>query len=334
MRQVKKVHFFNGSLLLFARVSQGAIFCEQHFTSCVNKMSRSAVLLNDVMSYQVYPLVALAKALLLRSVSEHCRSLVKYGAPSRFVDVAVGRAVTYEDGYDLDLESRDSGDILSIHEARLAVVDEAVLCNEAVRQRAVEVLCAHGNIVAFKAPEWLMYEQRPGAPDGGPAVTLIKRCGATLLSLDVSHGGFAVDDTTIKDVAANCGVLKSFNARNCTAVSDAGLAHLCPDLQPGAGLAHLSRLNSLTTLNLTCCEAITDAGLAHLSRLNSLTTLNLGGCTAITDAGLAHLSRLNSLTTLNLWNCTAITDAGLAHLRPDSRGLRNSTERDASPGGG
>ena len=210
-------------------------------------MSRNAVLLNDVMSYQVYPLVALAKALLLRSVSAHCRSIVEYGAPSRFVDVAVGRAVTYEGGCGLDWESGDldceSGDILSIQEARLVIVDDAVLDKEAVPQRAVEILCAHGTIVAFKAPGWLMDEGRPGAPDGGPAVTLFKRCGATL-SLDVGAGGGAVNDTTIEAVAAYCCVIKSFSARSTN------------------------------------------------------------------------------------------TDGGLAHLRPDSRGLRNSTERDASPGGG
>ncbi len=78
-----------------------------------------------------------------------------------------------------------------------------------------------------------------------------------------------------------------------------------------AGFAHLSKLTSLSSLNLYFTD-ITDAGLAYLSN-TSLSSLNLSWCNNITNRGLAHLSKLTSLRSLDLYN-TRITDAGLAHL--------------------
>ncbi len=56
-----------------------------------------------------------------------------------------------------------------------------------------------------------------------------------------------------------------------------------------------------------------DAGLAHLSSLKSLQTLNLGG-PRVGDAGLAHLFNLKSLQSLNL-SRTQVSEAGREAFR-------------------
>jgi hypothetical protein len=99
-----------------------------------------------------------------------------------------------------------------------------------------------------------------------------------------------------------------------------------------AGLKYLSRLPSLTSLEILGDEDITDAGLSYLPQSltslelsdnhitneglknlpRSLTSLDLSG-TEITDAGPWYLQRLPSLTTLDL-SLTETTDAGLRNL--------------------
>jgi hypothetical protein len=77
-------------------------------------------------------------------------------------------------------------------------------------------------------------------------------------------------------------------------------------------LDRISRIDHVTSLDLSGSKALTDAGLRVLARLPALRRLNLSGC-AITDAGLAVLRRLPALEWLALaW--TATTDAGAAHL--------------------
>ena len=93
---------------------------------------------------------------------------------------------------------------------------------------------------------------------------------------------------------------------------------------------------SLTQLDLSDCNRITDAGLAHLKklplqrltlmRLNisndglahlqamPLQQLDLSGCEHITDTGVAHLAH-HLLQQLDLSWCGRITDKGLAYLQ-------------------
>jgi hypothetical protein len=129
--------------------------------------------------------------------------------------------------------------------------------------------------------------------------------------------------------------LQTLSLRWCSAITDAGLAHLTDfrlhHLDLGgcditdAGLAHLAAL-PLEDLDLTYCASITDAGLAHLRREagggrqdsaeeagGELQSLNLKSCQEITDAGLAHLANL-PLHTLRLSDCNRITDDGLLRL--------------------
>jgi hypothetical protein len=74
----------------------------------------------------------------------------------------------------------------------------------------------------------------------------------------------------------------------------------------------VSRVDGLTTLNLSGSKGLTDDGAKCLARLQELRHLDLSG-TAITDHGLAVLRDLPALETLNL-SMTRVTDAGMAHL--------------------
>jgi hypothetical protein len=77
-------------------------------------------------------------------------------------------------------------------------------------------------------------------------------------------------------------------------------------------LERVSRLEHLTTLNVSGSRELTDEGVRYLARLPHLRNLNLSGC-AVSDRGLGFLTRLPALETLNLaW--TSVTDAGMAPL--------------------
>ena len=67
----------------------------------------------------------------------------------------------------------------------------------------------------------------------------------------------------------------------------------------------------LKSLNLTCCEEITDAGLVSIKRMQQLTKLSMEYCPQITNASLVHLSGL-PLETLSL--PFEITDDDIRHL--------------------
>jgi len=93
--------------------------------------------------------------------------------------------------------------------------------------------------------------------------------------------------------------------------------------QPSPGLAaegqmtdemldHVSRIESITSLDLGGSKSLTDEGVRHLSRLPHLKHLDLSG-TAITDRALDVLRELPGLETLTL-AMTRVTDAGIAQL--------------------
>jgi hypothetical protein len=81
-----------------------------------------------------------------------------------------------------------------------------------------------------------------------------------------------------------------------------------------AMLDRLSRLDHITSLNLSGSKQLTDAGIRHLARLPRLQHLDLSG-TAITDRGLEVLRHLADLKTINFAR-TAVSDTGLVHLSP------------------
>ncbi|HVU90445.1 MAG TPA: hypothetical protein VHD36_24180 [Pirellulales bacterium] len=82
------------------------------------------------------------------------------------------------------------------------------------------------------------------------------------------------------------------------------------------GLAKLAaiELPKLETLGLGHCEHITDAGLVHVAKMDSVTSLHLEDDPGISDVGLQHLLAMKNLTALDLRGCQGITDAGLQIL--------------------
>lgn len=74
----------------------------------------------------------------------------------------------------------------------------------------------------------------------------------------------------------------------------------------------VGHFNQLRVLRLQRSE-VTDAGLAHLSKIGSLTDLSIGS-DAITDAGISHLAALKQLTVLRLYG-TAMTREGIEALK-------------------
>jgi hypothetical protein len=90
--------------------------------------------------------------------------------------------------------------------------------------------------------------------------------------------------------------------------------HLSECRVTDAGLACISGLKHLRTLNLKRCDKITDAGLVHLTGLQQLQSLNIGGCDEITDHGLRHIAGQQQLQALAVWSCKQITDAGVKHI--------------------
>ena len=79
-----------------------------------------------------------------------------------------------------------------------------------------------------------------------------------------------------------------------------------------AVLADVSRVETVTGLNLSGSRAVTDDGVRHLAHLTSLRHLDLSG-TNVTDAGLEVLRNLPRLQTISLAG-TRTTDAGVRAL--------------------
>lgn len=77
-------------------------------------------------------------------------------------------------------------------------------------------------------------------------------------------------------------------------------------------LADVSRIETITALDLAGSKALTDEGVRHLARLPALKHLDVSG-TAITDRGLQVLRDLPALETLSMAG-THITDEGVVHL--------------------
>ena len=65
---------------------------------------------------------------------------------------------------------------------------------------------------------------------------------------------------------------------------------------------------------LDAAGQMTDAVLGDVSRVETVTALDLGGSRALTDEGVRHLARLPGLKHLDL-SGTAVTDRGLEVLR-------------------
>lgn len=105
------------------------------------------------------------------------------------------------------------------------------------------------------------------------------------------------DDASLKKLQAE--KLKSLNIQDGRDVTD-------------AGLEAIAKLDQLETLYLHR-SAGTDAGLAHLSGLENLRSLNIRMSPQYTEAGLKHFENLRHLSRLEYSG--EITGEGLKHLR-------------------
>ena len=80
------------------------------------------------------------------------------------------------------------------------------------------------------------------------------------------------------------------------------------------GLAHLSKLENLKNLSLSCSSkgvAFTNDGLKKLKELKSLEALLIGG-REVTASGVEHLASLQNLRELSLFGCPKLGNDGLA----------------------
>jgi hypothetical protein len=101
------------------------------------------------------------------------------------------------------------------------------------------------------------------------------------------------------------------NSKSLRALNIAGLGHITD-----IGITALAEgCRALKKLNLTACNKVTNLGLQSLSHLIKLESLNLSCCDLISDEGiLSFSSSLHSLKSLDLSNCDQITLLSLSSL--------------------
>eukprot|EP00798_Chlamydomonas_sp_ICE-L_P006589 gene6589-3243_t len=80
------------------------------------------------------------------------------------------------------------------------------------------------------------------------------------------------------------------------------------------GVACISKITSLTSLNLQDCKNVTNNGMVALNKLSYLEALSLKGCQKLTSTGLEALQSNTALTSLNLFGCLRMGDKGLLSL--------------------
>jgi hypothetical protein len=104
------------------------------------------------------------------------------------------------------------------------------------------------------------------------------------------------------DAEALCGLTTVTTLCFCPEYDEDG-----EDVEVGEWVLDLSRLPTLTTLDLWGCTVVTDKEVLALSNLPGLTDLNLGFCYNTTSEALRALSGLTALAKLDLSNCRRVT---------------------------
>ena len=120
--------------------------------------------------------------------------------------------------------------------------------------------------------------------------------------------------------------LRYLDFYNCPGISNKGVAFLSnlPNLQhlslcspsydsevTDEGICHLSKLTSLTSLNVYRLDKMTNAALHMISQLPNLLVLDIGGIASFTDEGFAALKNLRSLQHLSMEYLSNITNDSL-----------------------
>eukprot|EP00795_Rhopilema_esculentum_P002093 gene2093-17665_t len=104
--------------------------------------------------------------------------------------------------------------------------------------------------------------------------------------------------------------LRELNLTNCLRVSDVSVLRIA------------QRCNSLTYLNLSYCEHVTDAGVELLGTILSLMSVDLSGC-LIQDQGISALGNNPRLRDITIASCSSVTDIGIQKLVQQTRDLEN-----------
>ena len=101
---------------------------------------------------------------------------------------------------------------------------------------------------------------------------------------------------------------------NLTQLKSLNLFH-CKNLK-GDDLQYLKMMTKLEKLIITYMPGLNDAAMGHLASLTQLRELDFRDSTReITDLGLEYLKNLNELTSLELVGMNGVTDVGLQSLR-------------------
>lgn len=106
-----------------------------------------------------------------------------------------------------------------------------------------------------------------------------------------------------KELRKHKETLSSLSLVSCNALTDLGLSFV----------AHYV---NLTLVNLNFCQNITDRGIEYLTTLTALQQLNLSCCTKLTNSCLSYISKFQRMERLFLASCGKITDGGLIFLKP------------------
>ena len=155
-------------------------------------------------------------------------------------------------------------------------------------------------------------------------------CGGcpSLTSLDL--GRAFITDAALHEIARCCPRLETLNLSGAQYFSDAGLSAViasCAKLHSlhlnnlpfatftSMAIRNLSGLASLTRLNLTGAEWLSDAGVRELAACERLKELWLSTCSSVRDGGLCAIaSSCLRLRLVDISNCQRVSDEGASSL--------------------
>jgi hypothetical protein len=158
--------------------------------------------------------------------------------------------------------------------------------------RSVSDAAIDGLIRQSRALRRLVIAGKTQSPLSDAAFARAAEC-ATLQAVNV----VGVRGLTVQTLLSVIAVprLTDLNVGDSVWLNDAALAHL----------EHSACQATLSKLNISSCESFTDAGLALLSRMPALRSLNVSDCQqrTLTDAGFVALAQSGSLQELAMQSC-------------------------------
>jgi len=104
--------------------------------------------------------------------------------------------------------------------------------------------------------------------------------------------------------------LRELNLTNCLRVSDVSVLRI------------VQRCTTLTYINLSYCEHVTDAGVELLGMIPSLISVDISGC-FVQDQGISALGNNPKLKDIIIAECINVSDIGMQKLVQHTRDLEN-----------